>query len=114
MELLVGIIRDPAHGFILTVGAGGILSEVLKDTASLLLPTTAADIEAALSTLNCFRLLQGYRGKPSANLASVVRAILALQSYVIAHADTVSEVEINPLICTSQEAIAADALIRKA
>ena len=114
VELLVGIIRDPAHGFILTVGAGGILSEVLKDTASLLLPTTAADIEAALSTLNCFRLLQGYRGKPSANLASVVRAILALQSYVIANADTVSEVEINPLICTSKEAIAADALIRKA
>jgi hypothetical protein len=98
----------------LTVGAGGILSEVLKDTASLLLPTTAADIEAALCTLNCFRLLQGYRGKPSANLASVVRAILALQSYVIANADTVSEVEINPLICTSKEAIAADALIRKA
>ncbi|MDG1679242.1 MAG: acetate--CoA ligase family protein, partial [Tateyamaria sp.] len=75
---------------------------------------TAADIEAALCTLNCFRLLQGYRGKPSANLASVVRAILALQSYVIANADTVSEVEINPLICTSKEAIAADALIRKA
>jgi acetyl-CoA synthetase len=44
----------------------------------------------------------------------VIAAIDAVQSYVIANADTIDEVEINPLLCTADDAIAADALIRKA
>jgi acetyl-CoA synthetase len=38
---------------------------------------------------------------------------MAVQAYVVAHADTISEVEINPMMCTPDAAIAADALIRK-
>ncbi|MEM6483218.1 MAG: acetate--CoA ligase family protein, partial [Pseudomonadota bacterium] len=37
-ELLVGVLRDPAHGFVLTLGAGGVLTEILADTTSILLP----------------------------------------------------------------------------
>lgn len=113
-ELLVGVIRDPAHGYVLTLGAGGVLTEILRDTASLLLPVQPAEIEAALNTLKCAPLLTGYRGKPAANMAAIVEAVLAVQSYVLANAQTVSEVEINPLLCTPDRAVAVDALIRKA
>ncbi len=113
-ELLVGVTRDPAHGFVLTLGAGGVLTEMLRDTVSLLLPVQAADIETALSTLNCAPLLSGYRGKPAANMISIIEAVLAVQSYVLANAETLSEVEINPLLCTPDRAVAVDALIRKA
>ena len=113
-ELLVGVTRDPAHGFVLTLGAGGILTEVLQDTVSLLLPVTDTEIKTALGTLACAPLLAGYRGKPAAHLPAIVDAVLALQSYVLAHVDSVSEAEINPLICTPNRAIAVDALIRKA
>ena len=58
-------------------------------------------------------LLHGFRGEPAANLAAITDAILAVQSYVLAHADHIGEVEINPLICTPTGAIAADALIRR-
>jgi acetyl-CoA synthetase len=47
-------------------------------------------------------------------MAAIVEAVLGVQSYVLANAETVSEVEINPLLCTPDRAVAVDALIRKA
>ena len=111
-ELLVGIVKDPAHGFILTIGAGGILTELLQDTVSMLLPSSPVMIKQSLTGLKCYRLLTGYRGKPACNIDEVVNAILCLQDYVLANVDIIEEVEINPLICTTNSAIAADALIR--
>lgn len=113
-ELIIGVTKDPAHGFVLTLGAGGILTEVLKDTKSLLIPSSRSEIHAALLDLKIAPLLSGYRGKSAADLDSILNAIDAVQSYVLENASTVSEVEINPLICTPTRAIAADALIRKA
>ncbi len=113
-ELLVGVIRDPAHGFVLTLGAGGVLAEVIGDTQSLLLPVTADDILAAIDRLAWAQVLRGYRGRPAADIPRVVRVVESLQAYVLANAESVSEVEINPLICTPDRVVAADALIRKA
>ncbi len=113
-ELLVGVVRDPAHGYVLTLGAGGVLTEILRDTTSRLLPVSAADIRAALGQLNIAPLLAGYRGIPGADMDAIIIAIEAVQAYVLANVDTVSEVEINPLLCTPDRAVAVDALIRKA
>ena len=112
-ELLIGVVRDPAHGFVLTLGAGGVLTEILRDTTSLLLPSSADDINAALDRLNIAPLLAGYRGKPGADRAAVIDAVLGVQAYVLANSDTIGEVEINPLLCTPDRAVAVDALIRK-
>jgi len=111
-ELLVGVVLDPAHGYVLTLGAGGVLSEVLQDTASLLIPALPADIKAALRGLKIYAQLQGYRGRPAAGLSAVIDAVMAIQSYVIDHHGYIAEVEVNPLICRAESAIAADALIR--
>ncbi len=111
-EILVGILRDPAHGFVMTLGAGGVLTEVLGDTASLLLPADAAQIEVALDRLRIAPLLGGYRGKPAADRAALVASILAVQECAIAHAATLIELEINPLIVTPGRAVAVDSLIQ--
>ena len=111
-ELLVGVVRDPAHGFVLTLAAGGVLTEILQDSTSLLLPVTDTDIEAALSRLKIAPLLAGYRGQPAADRRAIVKAVLAVQAYVTEHAAVLEEVEINPLICTTTRAVAVDALIR--
>ena len=112
-ELLIGFVRDEAHGFVLTIAAGGIYTEIMKDQSSLLLPVTKADVLSAIDHLKIAPMLHGYRGQPSANLNAVVNAILALQDYVVANVNTISEVEINPLIVTTDSAIAVDALITK-
>ncbi|UYV36962.1 acetate--CoA ligase family protein [Rhodobacteraceae bacterium D3-12] len=113
-ELLVGITRDPAHGFTLTLAAGGVLTELMADSTSLLVPSPREAVYEALAKLRIWPLLSGFRGKPPVNIDAVLDAVMAIQSYVISNAATVEEVEINPLICTKETAIAADALIRKA
>ena len=113
VELLIGVTRDEAHGFVLTLGAGGVLTEVMQDSVSLLIPAQIGAIDAALDRLRIAPLLAGYRGKPPANRQAILDAVMALQAYVVAHQDTLEEIEINPLICTETQAIAADALIRK-
>lgn len=112
-ELLIGVVKDPAHGFVLTLAAGGTLTEILQDSASLLLPASNAMIEEALSSLRINTVLNGYRGKPAADRAAILRAIRAVEAYVLDHAEGLEEIEINPLICTPLDAIAADALMRR-
>jgi acyl-CoA synthetase (NDP forming) len=110
-ELLVGVTLDPAHGYVLTLGAGGQLTEIWADTVSLLLPATHDDIGKALSGLRIAPLLSGYRGKPGANLDAVVSAVMAVQDCVLAAQDRIVEVEVNPLIAGKDRAVAVDALI---
>jgi acyl-CoA synthetase (NDP forming) len=111
-ELLIGVVLDPAHGYVLTLGAGGTLSELIRDTASLIIPTDRPAIEAALSTLKIAPLLAGYRGAPAADIDAIIDAAMAIQAYVVANHGHVAEVEVNPLIALPIGAIAADALIR--
>lgn len=108
-ELLIGVVLDPAHGYVLTLAAGGTLTEVLRDSQSLLVPATADAVRAALDQLRCAALLKGYRGAPAADIDAIVDAVMSVQAYVAAHRP--QEVEINPLLCCPDRAIAADALI---
>lgn len=111
-ELLIGVVKDPAHGFVLTIGAGGTLTELLQDSASILIPSSKANIKQSLTRLKIHKLLLGYRGGPAADIAGIIDAIMAVQDYVLANVEHLQEIEINPLICTPDAAIAADALIR--
>lgn len=113
-ELLVGVVRDPAHGFVLTLGAGGVLTELANDTVSLMIPSERAQIAAALGRLRCAPLLSGYRGRPAADPEAILDAIEAIQSLVLADPNAIYEVEVNPLICSPDRAVAVDALIREA
>lgn len=112
IELLVGVVRDPVHGFVLSLGAGGTLTEILDDATHLLLPVTSDGIKTALTRLRIFPRLEGYRGAPPADLQAIASTVLAVQDYVQARAHDVFEVEINPLLCTPTRAVAVDALIR--
>lgn len=111
VELLVGVVHDPAHGFVLTLASGGVLTEIMNDGVSLLLPVTSNDVENALHSLKISPLLNGYRGKPACNKDAIVEQVMALQKFVQEHVDSLVEVEINPLLCTATSAIAADALL---
>ncbi|HAM89998.1 MAG TPA: acyl-CoA synthetase [Rhodobacteraceae bacterium] len=110
-EVLVAVLRDPAHGFVLTIGAGGVMTEILMDVATRLVPATAQDVRAALTELRLYPVLRGYRGSPGINIDALIQAVLGVQSFVLETAAHLEEVEINPLICTPDRAVAVDALI---
>ena len=113
-ELIVGVTRDAQFGLSLTIGAGGILVELMRDSVTLLLPTSREDILAGIKKLKCFTLLDGYRGKPKADLEAVVTAIEAIVSYADEQGDRLQELDVNPLLVMSDGAVAVDALIRLA
>ena len=111
-ELLVGVVHDPAHGFVLTLAAGGTLTELLRDSQSLLLPSSQTAVLSALNRLRIASLLNGYRGGPAADISAILTVVAAVQDFVLAHADSLEEIEINPLLCGPESAVAADVLIR--
>jgi acyl-CoA synthetase (NDP forming) len=113
-ELIIGALRDPVTGPVLTIGAGGILVELMDDSAIITLPTTKTDIEKAISGLKITKLLTGYRGQAKGDMAALVDAVSAAADFVIAHASDIEELDINPLMVLpeGQGVIAADALVR--
>jgi succinyl-CoA synthetase beta subunit len=113
LELLVGVQRDPRLGLGLTLGAGGVLVELVDDTATLLLPATRNQIRAALTGLRVGPVLEGFRGRP-ADLEAVVTAVEAVAAFAVDHAAQLLELEVNPLLVLPDGAVAVDALIRLA
>jgi acyl-CoA synthetase (NDP forming) len=113
VEILVGATRDPVFSWLLTVGLGGVWTELMKDAAHALLPVDAAGAEAMLKSLKGFKLLDGYRGAPKADVEAAAKAIEALGNAVLAGGAALREVEINPLLVLpeGQGAIAVDALV---
>ncbi|MEM7277936.1 MAG: acetate--CoA ligase family protein, partial [Pseudomonadota bacterium] len=112
-ELIVGVVRDPVFGLTLLLGSGGTMVELLDDTVSLLLPVRREEIDAALATLKINKLLDGYRGSAGANRGAALDAIEKVIGFANLHANTLVELDINPLVLTKDNAIAVDALIRK-
>ena len=113
-EMLIGMTLDAQFGQILVLGAGGVLTELLSDSVSLLPPFTAAQIEAAVSRLAVAKLLAGYRGRPRADVPALVATALACVRYAETNIDSLVELDINPVIVrpAGLGAVAVDALIR--
>jgi acetyl-CoA synthetase len=117
LELLVGVQRDARLGLGLTVGSGGVLVELMDDTATVLLPASRDEIRSALTGLRVGPVLSGFRGR-AADLEAVVSAVEAVAAYAVAQADRLVEIEVNPLLVLPASdprgAVAVDALIRLA
>jgi len=113
-ELIVGVTRDALFDLALTVGAGGVLADLIDDHATLLLPASREEIEAALRSLKIARLLDGYRGAARGDWPALVGSVEAIARYAEAHRDTLIELDVNPLLvfAAGSGAVAVDALIR--
>ena len=110
VELLVGACRDPALGPVLTLGAGGVQVEVLRDVTHRVLPAAAGDVAAMLRELRMWPVLEGVRGAPGADMDAVVRAASAVASCIQRIAG-VSEIEINPLFVYADHVEPVDARV---
>ena len=113
-EMLVGVSRDPTLGLGLTIGTGGIFTQVVNDTVTLLLPVTREDIRDELACLRGSIFLDGYRGRPVADTEALVEAIAAIAAYAESRASDLLEMDVNPILVRPQGrgAVAVDALIR--
>jgi acyl-CoA synthetase (NDP forming) len=111
VELIAGIVRDPAWGLMLAVGLGGIWVEVLQDAALRPLPVTAAEVQQALRELRGAAVLRGARGAPPADLPAVARVIAQIAAVAAGLGDRLESLEVNPLLVRGDQVEALDALI---
>jgi acetate---CoA ligase (ADP-forming) len=110
VELALGIVADPEIGPLLIVGAGGVLVELVSDREVALPPVSAEQAADLLAGLRVRALLAGMRGSPPADLGPVIQAICGLSDLAIELGDQLNALDINPLICGPDGAIAVDAL----
>lgn len=108
-ELLVSVRSSHPIGWLLTVGAGGELVEVLDDTACLLLPESPEAVRSALEQLRVWPLLAEFRGRPAAAVDAVIAVVGRLTDLVRDRPELI-EIEVNPLVVTADAAVAVDAL----
>ena len=109
-ELIVGTKKDPVFGPVILVGTGGTAAEVFRDRALALPPLNEVLARRMLESLKSWPLLQGYRGKPAMNIDRLIEILMRF-SYLVADHPEVSEIDINPLLATPEDAIALDARV---
>ena len=111
VEMIVGALQDPLFGPLIACGTGGVLVDVLADSAFRLHPVTASDTAEMIDELKGARLLRGYRGAPPAD-EGALRDVLLRVSELVTAAPEIQELDLNPVILTASGACAADARIR--
>ncbi|MDE1881227.1 MAG: acetate--CoA ligase family protein [Euryarchaeota archaeon] len=111
-ELILGVQRDPEFGPVIVFGMGGIYVEVLKDVSFRLVPITQRSAEHMVEGTLGYRLLQGVRGEPPADLGAVHEALLRLSQFA-REQELVGELDINPLLAlpSGKGAVAVDCRI---
>jgi acyl-CoA synthetase (NDP forming) len=110
-ELILGVVNDPQFGPMLTLGTGGIFVEVLKDVSMLTVPTTPDAVRKVLMRLRGAALLKGARGKAPADIDAIVDAVMGLSALAEDLGDSISEIDVNPLVALPDRAVVVDALI---
>ena len=112
VQLVINLRQDSQFGAALVLGSGGVLVELLADSATLLLPTRPSEIIRALKRLRVGSLLEGYRGRPAVDILSVANEIYKLCITFQEHKETLSEIEINPLFVYRTHVSAIDVLMQ--
>jgi acetate---CoA ligase (ADP-forming) len=111
VEMVIGARIDPLFGPLVVVGLGGILVELLQDSALAPAPVTHSEALALLAQLKGARLLDGFRGMPSVDRNRLADVICRVACFAADHRNMIAELDVNPLICTGERITAVDALI---
>lgn len=111
-EIIVGITTDPVFGPVMTVGLGGVLTEIYRDVSHRVLPLDEKIAQNMLEELKAYPLLDGYRGRELADKKAITQTMDAL-SVAFSSIDKIQELEINPLLvhAKGQGASPIDALM---
>ncbi|MFO7660059.1 MAG: bifunctional acetate--CoA ligase family protein/GNAT family N-acetyltransferase [Candidatus Cloacimonadaceae bacterium] len=107
VELILGIKQDPVFGSVMMVGTGGIYAELFKDRTLELPPLNEKLAQRMLERLNIFPLLKGYRGRPAVDIDKLVEVLIRM-SYLAADYPEITELDINPLLVSSEGVVALD------
>ena len=109
-ELMMGAFRDEQFGPVVSFGLGGVFAEILNDVSMRLAPISLFDAQQMLQEFRANEILGSIRGLPCVDRNKLAQDLVAVGQLCIDHPE-ISEIDINPLIVSSDRAIAVDGLI---
>ena len=109
-ELIIGMTTDAQFGPALMFGIGGILVELLEDVSFRIAPITEYDAREQIHEIKGFPILDGYRGKPKADIDAIVNTLLKISDLVIKH-EEINEMDLNPVFIYENGLVCVDARI---
>ncbi len=109
-ELIIGMTTDPQFGPALMFGIGGILVELLEDVSFRIAPITEYDAKEMIHEIKGFPILNGYRGKPKADINAIVDTLLKVSDLVVKH-EIINEMDLNPVFVYEKGLICVDARV---
>ena len=109
-ELIIGLTTDPQFGPALMFGIGGILVELLEDVSFRIAPITEYDANEMIHEIKGFPILDGYRGKPKADLKAIVDTLMKISDFVVNY-EEIFEMDLNPVFIYEKGLICVDARI---
>lgn len=109
-ETIIGIKKDPVFGHVIMFGAGGVLTELLKDVSFRVCPIDDKDAEDMINDLKAKKLLFGYRGSKPVNIVVLKKTLVAISRIALRRKD-IEEMDINPFIINDNTGKVADARI---
>lgn len=110
-ELIAGMVNDPQFGPVILFGAGGTAVEILDDKALALPPLNLKLARELIAGTKIYRLLQGYRDVPAADIGEIELALVRL-SHLIVEFPEIDELDINPLLADKDGLLALDARVK--
>jgi len=111
VETVLGVTRDPVFGPAVMFGLGGVFVEVLKDVTFRLAPFGPDEAHRMIDDIKGRKMLDGARGAPPADLDALADALARLSVFAAENAETISSIDVNPLLVREKGAIALDAVI---
>lgn len=111
VEIVLGVKNDLQFGPLVAAGLGGIMVELIADTAVRLAPIGEPTARAMLASLKGNALLTGFRGKPGVDVDRLVDTICRLSELADDLRDVIDQIDVNPVIASTTGVVAADALI---
>lgn len=111
LELIIGAKIDYQFGPVVLLGMGGTGVEIYHDTTLRMAPLREEDIRYMISCLKAHQLLEGYRGKDPVHVGELHRVMLTFSDLVVDLAEEIDTMDLNPVICSSDRCVVADARI---
>jgi acyl-CoA synthetase (NDP forming) len=111
MELIIGAKRDYQFGPVILVGIGGTSVEIYKDTSIRMAPLVPQDAASMVHGLRAHQLLEGYRGAAPINVQALTDMLMAFSRLVMASEAEIESIDLNPVKCSGERCIVADARI---
>ncbi|MEJ2477946.1 MAG: acetate--CoA ligase family protein [Desulfobacterales bacterium] len=111
LELIIGAKMDDQFGPVILLGMGGTGVEIYQDVSLRLAPVGTKDVDAMIKGLKAAPLLSEYRGHQAVNRDELIRTLVCFSNFVMAAAEMIESIDLNPVMCSAQKCIVADARI---